>query len=76
MVREHESAKFIDLSDTDAVRRWAQDMCRGLRLGEVARELDIEPTIDAVTRKLTSHLPEPAEAMARKTCEEELRRAN
>jgi hypothetical protein len=76
VAREHESAEFIDLSDADAVRRWAQGMCRGLKLDEIARELDIEPTIDAVTRRLTSDLPEPAEAIARKTCEDELRSAN
>jgi hypothetical protein len=74
--REHESAEFIDLSDANAVRQWAQEMCKGLKLDEIAQELDIEPTVEAVTRRLTSDLPEPAEAIARKTCEAELRRAN
>lgn len=76
MSREHESAEFIDLSDADAVRHWAREMCKGLKLGEIAGDLDIEPTVEAVTRRLTSDLPEPAEAIARETCEAELRKAN
>lgn len=76
MSRENESAEFIDLSDGDAVRSWAQGMCKDLKIDEIAQQLDIEPTIEAVTRRLTSDLPEPAEAIAREVCEDELRKAN
>lgn len=77
VMREDESAEFIDLSDAGAVRRWAQGMCEGLKLDEVAPVLDIEePTVATVAQGLTSGMPEPAESIARKTCEEELRKAN
>jgi hypothetical protein len=76
VVSERWSAEFVDLADVAAVKRWARGMCAGLKLDEIARELDIEPTVASVAHGLTSGMPEPAEAIARKTCEEELSNAS
>ena len=76
MTRERWSAEFVDAADAAAVRRWARGMCKGLQLSEIAQELDVEPTVASVARRLTSGMPEPAEAIARRTCEEELRKAD
>lgn len=77
MVREQWSAKIVDSTDIEAVQSWARGMCEGLKLEEINRVLNIEePTVASVAQRLTSGMPESAEAVARKTCEEELRKAN
>lgn len=76
MTRERWSAEFVDVTDAVAVRRWAQGMCKGLQLGEIAQELHVEPIVASVAQRLTSGMPEPAGAIARTTCEEELRKAS
>jgi len=76
MTRERWSAEFVDVADAVAVRRWTRGMCKGLQLSEIARELDVEPTVASVARGLTSGMPEPAEEIARRTCEEELRKTD
>jgi DNA-binding transcriptional regulator YdaS (Cro superfamily) len=74
--RDKWSARIVDVSDLESVKRWARNMCRGFKVEEAARLLETEASISAVAAGLTSNLPEPAEAIARAVCEEELRKAN
>lgn len=50
-------AHMVDDSDTDGLARLAE-LCRGRTVDDLAAELKVEPTIDAIIARLTVGLPE------------------
>lgn len=74
--RDEWSARVVDVTDLESVKRWARNMCRGFKVEEAASLLNTEASISAVATGLTRNLSEPAESVARAVCEEELRKAN
>ncbi len=58
--------KNVDLSDRDAVLRWARGICRGVSVEEIADAESIEPTTAAAVQVLVGNLPEETPDQTRK----------
>lgn len=66
-------AQIVDDSDADGLARWAE-LCRGRTVDDLAAELNVEPTINAIIARLTLGLPENGRKVVADVCKRELNR--
>jgi hypothetical protein len=65
-------AREVDPTNSDQVREWAELTCRGWTLAELAKSVDVEPTLDAVAWFFSRGFPSETKAVVREVCEREL----
>lgn len=65
-------AQIVDDSDVRGLARWAE-LCRGRTVDELAEELKVEPTINAIVARLTAGLPERSRSVVADVCRRELK---
>jgi len=65
-------AHIVDDSDTDGLARWAE-LCRGRTVDDLAADLKVEPTINAIIARLTVGLPEKSRDVVADVCRRELK---
>ena len=64
----------VEAGDLAAVNEWIALRCRGRTVAELSTQLEVEPSMDAVVRRLIRSIKEPDRAAAAKLCELELNR--
>lgn len=62
----------LDVSDGEAVLRWARNVCEGVRVSDAARYLGIEADLEGVVEVLTESIPEPVRQDAIRVCQRHL----
>lgn len=67
--------RVIDHSEGAALRRWAELTCRGWTIRDLAKELGVEPTFEAIAQRLARGMPLESQAIVIRVCEKELRRS-
>ena len=66
----------IEPGDLAAVKRWVVLRCRGRTIEDLSRVYGVEPTMEAVAKRVTRGIPRQSrEAAAAKLCERELKRS-
>lgn len=65
-------AQMVDDSDLDGLARWAE-LCRGRTVDDLAAELEVDPTVDAIITRLTVGLPERSREVVADVCRRELK---
>lgn len=66
------TAQMVDDSDVEGLAHWAE-LCHGRTVDELAAELKVEPTMDAVIGRLTIGLPKRSRAVVADVCRRELK---
>jgi hypothetical protein len=66
----------LDQTDVIEMRKFAEEVCRGWPVPDLAEFLGVEPTIESVASFYSKNLPEETRTVVRKTCEKELRRSH
>lgn len=59
----------IDPADVEAIREWAELRCKGLSLEDLAKSVEVSPTVEAVAAYLGRGLPEESSNAVRVVCE-------
>jgi hypothetical protein len=70
------SGGFVDVEDPIAVEKWARQMCRGVTLDRAAAAYHTSPTLTDVVAAFGNGLPDSTRDIAKRACEEELKKAN
>lgn len=69
------SGHFVDSEDKEAMERWAKGLCQGLDVQQAAKELEVEPTAEAIALRIVGRATDDPEIRISiiEICERELR---